>query len=90
MNPYCMTRRLIYNGQGRSIWFARLQERLEASNSLCNYAMSVLGLKICESCKAAWAPPQTPMGALAPPYLLVCGGGGGGGGGGRRVLCPST
>ena len=41
-----------------------------------------------ESCKAA----QTPMGALAPPYLLVWvwgGGGGGGGGSRRRVPCPS-
>ena len=38
-----------------------------------NYAMSGLGLKKGESCKAAGAPPQTPMGALAPPYLLVWG-----------------
>ena len=72
MNPYSMTHRLICNGQGRSIWFARLQESLEASNS-------------CESCKAAGAPPQTPMGALAPPYLLVWGWGGGGGGEGGGV-----
>ena len=53
---------------------------------LRNYAMSVLGLKKCESCKAAGAPPQTPMGELAPPYLLVWGWGGGGGGGGGMSL----
>ena len=42
---------------------------------LRNYAMSVLGLKKCESYKAAGAEPQTPMGE--PPCVGWAGGGGG-------------
>ena len=35
-------------------------------------------MKVAITCKAAGAEPQTPMGELAPPYLLVWGVGGGG------------